>query len=171
MWLRDQLPKDITSIRTILYGYDTQLAKSESFQTIDDIALSFVVRLKAIGRSSPSAKPLLFLVHSLGGIILKRALMLLATSSDTEMFMLDAVNAIILFGVPNRGMYHSHLLAMVGDQPNEALIKLLSPGSSYLSDLDDRFSGVALLRNIRLISVYETQRSQLVEVSSQFNPS
>ena len=91
MWLRDQLPNDLNHARIIIYGYDTRLEMSESFQTIDDLALAFIVGLKSIGRASPSTKPLLFLAHSLGGIVLKHALMLLAASGSLETFMLDKV--------------------------------------------------------------------------------
>src|SRR5437868_213906 len=71
MWLRDSLSIDVPTIRNIIYGYDTTLGHSESFQTIQDIAISFISRLRTTGRSSPSAKPVIFLAHSLGGIILK----------------------------------------------------------------------------------------------------
>ena len=54
---RDRLPKDMPVIRFTIYGYDTQLLNSESIQTIDDLASSFLARLKAIGRASVSAKP------------------------------------------------------------------------------------------------------------------
>jgi len=80
MWLRDALPISLKHTRSILYGYDTALTMSESFQTVDDIALSFIGRLKSIGRSLPSTKPVVFIAHSLGGIILKRALLELANS-------------------------------------------------------------------------------------------
>jgi hypothetical protein len=42
MWLRDQLPHDLKQIRSILYGYDTKLLMSESFQTVEDLALSLI---------------------------------------------------------------------------------------------------------------------------------
>lgn len=165
MWLRDLLPKDLPSIRSIIYGYDTTLLTSESFQTVDDIALSLIVKLRSIGRSSPSAKPSIFLAHSLGGIVLKRALVLLANSGDTERKVLESIRGIILFGVPSRGMHMSHFLPMVEGYPNESLIRLLSPDSTYLSDLDQQFSGIAHLANVRLISVYETKMTRTTKVS------
>lgn len=165
MWLRDQLPKDLRRVRSIIYGYDTRLIMNESFQSIDDLAFSFIQRLGSIGQSLFSAKPLVFLAHSLGGIILKRALVEMANSRAKENFMLNSVLQIFLFGVPNRGMRNSHLLPIVSGRPNSELVKALSRESTYLSRLDEQFSGVARLRNIRLISIYETRRSRTVEVS------
>ncbi len=37
MWLRDSLACQSSGVRVLLYGYDTSLIKSESFQDIDDI--------------------------------------------------------------------------------------------------------------------------------------
>jgi hypothetical protein len=136
---------------------------SESFQTIDDIAIAFIHKLKSVNRSSLSAKPLLFLAHSLGGIVLKHALVLLANSENLK-FMLDTVNGAIFFGVPNRGMNMSHLLPMVEGQPNVSLIRLLSPDSQYLSDLDEQFSSISTFRNVLILSAYETKRSQTTKV-------
>jgi esterase/lipase superfamily enzyme len=75
---------------------------SESVQTIDDLRLSFIQRLNSIGQSFVSAKPLVFLVHSLGGMLLKRALVEMANSNDKETFMLESVCQIVFFGVPNQ---------------------------------------------------------------------
>lgn len=59
--------------RSIIYGYDTQLIRSESVKGIEDIAIGFIGKMKSIGRSSPSSKPFVLLAHSLGGIVLKQA--------------------------------------------------------------------------------------------------
>lgn len=164
MWVRDSLPKDLPNVRSIIYGYDTQLVKSESFQTIDDLALSFIASLKSVGRSSLSSKPLVFLAHSLGGIILKRALLLLANSGNVERHILGTVCAAMFFGVPSRGMRMSHLRPMVKERPNENLVEQLGQNSQYLPQLQEQFSGVALLQHIRMISAYETKRSRTVQV-------
>jgi len=49
MWLQDFLPKDLASpTRILIYGYDTHLENSSSFQTITDLATSFAASLKTI---------------------------------------------------------------------------------------------------------------------------
>lgn len=104
MWLRDRLPHDLIKVRSIIYGYDSRLVQSESFQGIDDIAITFITRLKYIGRSLKAAKPVVLLAHSLGGIILKCALLELANSGDVEEYMLSSIREVIFFGVPNKGI-------------------------------------------------------------------
>jgi len=164
MWLRDQLPVEFPQLRSILYGYDTRLLMSESFQTVDHLALSMIARLESIGLARPSAKPVLFLAHSLGGIVLKRALVEMANSGPKQKFMFGNVGGVVAFGVPGLGMETSHLLSMIDGQPNEALVAILSPDSSYLPQLDESFGGISQYSKIRLISVYETVRTRIPEV-------
>jgi hypothetical protein len=53
MWLRDSLPYDITGIRVLIYGYDSRLANSESFQDLEAISSSFRTALRAVRRQLP----------------------------------------------------------------------------------------------------------------------
>jgi hypothetical protein len=165
MWLRDQLPCDFPSVRVITYGYDTKIIGSESFQHIDDLARSLISHLKSIGRAEYSAKPLMILAHSLGGIVVKRALYYLLGSGEAETFMLEQIKLLLFFGVPNKGMHIKHLLAMVHGQPNEPLVRSLSTESDYLHELDMKFSGIVTYKAIRIISAYETRLSLTAVVS------
>ena len=167
MWLRDQLPKDVPKLRSLIYGYDTRLFKSRSFQDLDDIARSFIASLKELRRSLSPAKYLFILAHSLGGLVLKRALVLLAQDGDDEeKMMLKSVKGLVFFGVPHRGMEVSHFLAMVAKQPNEDLIsRTLSPNSTLLPELNKGFAEIASSFNGNIRYVYETVESQLTEAS------
>ena len=167
MWLRDGLPKDVPKLRSLIYGYDTKLFKSRSFQDLDDIARSFIASLKELRRSLSRAKYLFILAHSLGGIVLKRALVLLAhDDSDEETMMLKSVKGLVFFGVPHKGMEISHFLAMAAKQPNEDLIsRTLSPSSSLLPELSRQFSEIAFGLNKKIRYAYETLESQLTEAS------
>jgi hypothetical protein len=75
---------------------------------------------------------------------------------------------LFFFGVPNKGMMMSRLLPMVQGQPNVALVNALSPQSPYLPDLDEQFSGIALQRKMRIISIYKTKRSRIPQVIFPF---
>src|ERR1700722_3687950 len=39
MWLRDSLPRDLPETRILVYGQDTRLHKSESFQNTKDLGI------------------------------------------------------------------------------------------------------------------------------------
>jgi hypothetical protein len=164
MWLRDRLPQEMPTVRSIIYGYDTSLIGSESVKGVDDISLALITKLKAIGIISPFAKPLLFLAHSLGGIVLKQAMVMMARTGNSSNLMIDSICGIVFFGVPNHGMKVSHLLPMVEDRPNAHLVDLLSTSSDYLQSLDQQFSGITTYKSIRILSAYETKRSATTQV-------
>lgn len=163
MWIRDALPRAFPTIRAILFGYDTQLVGSNSFQTIADLASFLAENLKASGFASPSpaAKPLIFLAHSLGGVVLKEAL-------DRERQMMRHVVGAVFLGVPSRGMETQALMTIASGQPNEGLVRDLTTGSDYLQYLDDRFFEVARRGRMELFWGYETKTSPTVAVSTNF---
>lgn len=165
MWLRDELPKDLHGIRTIIYGYDTHLTESKSFKSTYDIALTLANRLTSVGFGWPSAKPTIFLCHSLGGIIFKEAVVILASTSGQEPSFLEKLRATLFFGVPNKGMETTQLRTMVKGDPTEQLIEGLSSKSPRLFRLDSLFSGHQATRNFRVVSFYETETTKTVQVS------
>ena len=87
MWLRDALPKYLPTARVITYGYDTNLVGSQSFQTVQDIAISLIARLRSIGTTLVPAKPTIFLAHSLGGVVLMQALVHIANGAKQDVFL------------------------------------------------------------------------------------
>jgi hypothetical protein len=48
MWLRDSLPTDLPGIRILLYGYETHLYGSRSFQDLEGLAAALRTDLEAI---------------------------------------------------------------------------------------------------------------------------
>ncbi|KAF7529190.1 hypothetical protein G7054_g9937 [Neopestalotiopsis clavispora] len=162
MWIRDALPKSLPTIRPILYGYDTTLVNSNSFQSILDLALGLLRHIEANGWESPTSKPLMFLAHSLGGIVLKQALVSHASRMQHDDPLRQAIKGVISFGVPNLGMEQSHLRAMVDGQPNEPIVADMSVNSQYLSQLDEQFTGIAHLWHIQVYWAYETRKSPTV---------
>ncbi|KAI1335062.1 hypothetical protein F5Y15DRAFT_399463 [Xylariaceae sp. FL0016] len=163
MWIRDALPLSLPSVRTILYGYDTTLVNSNSFQSIRDIASTLANHLSSGGWHLTTGKPLLFLAHSLGGIIVKEAFRLLAMGTDRDQHVLNRFKGGIFLGVPSAGMETSDLISIVKGKVNEGLLHDLTRGSDYLRSLDDQFSGLTLTRNLSLYWAYETKTSPTVE--------
>ncbi|VUC24512.1 unnamed protein product [Clonostachys rosea] len=163
MWIRDELPKSLPGIRTIIYGYKSELLGSESFQTINDIALSFIHQLKTGGWHLDS-KPVVFLAHSLGGLVLKEAIVQIARSTDV-VSILTKFKGAIMFGVPNLGMHQSYLMTMTKGQANESLSQDLSRenGSAYLRQLNKSFDGLSILQSARIYWAYETRETRIAQ--------
>ncbi|PVF97371.1 TPR-like protein [Serendipita vermifera] len=106
MWLRDLLPLDIPNARILTYGYDldTRSFTSTSIQSIFRHAEAFVAGLTEV-RSENRERPIIFLAHSLGGIILKKALALcqVADYGSDRRCIKVSTHAILFFGTPHSG--------------------------------------------------------------------
>jgi hypothetical protein len=164
MWLRDHLPHAVKGSRSILYGYDTSLLDSESFQVIEDVARAFLNTLATSSLGTSSSRPICILAHSLGGILFKHAIVMMARDDHLYVGLLDRICKIVFFGVPHKGMHISHLLAMVGKNLNRKLVKCLDKANGDLKSLDERFSGICRTHKIRVYSIYETQASKVAQV-------
>lgn len=167
MWIRDELPQRLPGVRFLTYGYDTALSRSTSFQTITDLAISLIETLKTIGWYAPSSKPVLFLAHSLGGVVLKQALVIMAGGGSRERSIFAKIKGAVCFGVPSQRMHVPDIVNMLGDQPNIALVRDLSDESEsdFLQRLDQQFGNISHLQGLQFFWAYETKLTPSVEVS------
>jgi hypothetical protein len=159
MWIRDELPK-LHGTRAILYGYDTRLKGSSSFQRITDLAKRLIDQLHA-ARDPSSQTPLIFLAHSLGGLVVKQALRDLTENYTGKAYqdLLHAVRGAIFFGVPNLGMEQKALQAIVRGNPNEELISELSANESFVRELSKAFASLPLHQHCTFRWAYEMEES------------
>ncbi|KAK7750569.1 hypothetical protein SLS62_007545 [Diatrype stigma] len=147
----------------MLYGYSTKLQNSQSFQSIKDIAHNFIGQLLAYGWGFPSAKPIAFLAHSLGGLVLKDALVQLDKSQDqTYKTLLGLIRGVVFFGVPNLGMEQSHFHAIVRNNPNETLVDDIARNSPYLRRLNEAFDEGSFNSKLQWFWAFETSESPTV---------
>ena len=177
VWLRDFAPEDIPRARFITYGYDTAVVESDSNQGIRELAHTLLDELTEFRRSTQTQqRSLLFVCHSLGGVVLKEALVM--SSKATEPNQKDWLEVekltygLVFMGVPNLGLRHSQLETVVRGQPNEAFIRDLlvksdGEASQFLKHLTREFSDLDRRRSLPfdIISYYETVSSPTVLVS------
>lgn len=73
MWLRDFVPIQWPNARVMSFGYDSAVTLSNSKADIDDSASDLINRLDDERQSNSAKKrPIVFVAHSLGGIVVKR---------------------------------------------------------------------------------------------------
>jgi hypothetical protein len=53
MWLRDALPLDFPNARILIYGYDTWLVRSSSFQNLTDLGRALQIDMKGVRVIAP----------------------------------------------------------------------------------------------------------------------
>jgi hypothetical protein len=76
LWLRDFLPQDASRAHVMSFGYNSGVAFSGSVSGIDDFAISLLRNLMMRRRRAKTEhNPLIFVCHSLGGIVFKKVVL------------------------------------------------------------------------------------------------
>ncbi|CVL05986.1 related to ankyrin 3 [Fusarium proliferatum] len=159
VWLRDALPSDIPNARILTYGYDTKLSKSSAFQNLTDLGRALQIDLEDIYDPN-QPRSMLFIGHSLGGLVVKEAVRLLQEEPlGSDFPILNAISGFAFFGVPHRGLEVECLIPLVKDNPNRALLESLNKNSSLLDHLQNGFSKISKARGFCVVSFYETEKS------------
>ena len=147
----------LPNARVLTYGYDTNIRHRFdapiSKSTVYDIGKDLLVSLEAERRSEPS-RPLVFIAHSLGGIVVKEALRRshgfhMHQSHLHEIF--KSTVAAIFFGTPHSGadprsLIHyiaEKVIEVAGFSVNKQIVDTLLPTSKRLRELRDEFSPMA----------------------------
>ena len=177
VWLRDFAPEDIPRARFITYGYDTGVVASDNNQGVHELARTLLDGLAIFRqRTQTQQRPLLFVCHSLGGVVLKEALVMSSKATEKKhkklLEVMIVTYGLVFMGVPNLGLRHNQLKTMVEGQPNEGFITdlLVRPdgeASNFLSYLTSEFTALDGRRRLpfEIISYYETLSSPTVVVS------
>ncbi|KFZ08657.1 hypothetical protein V501_05861 [Pseudogymnoascus sp. VKM F-4519 (FW-2642)] len=164
MWLCDSLPRGLLGAQIMIYGYDTQLHGSASFQDIESLASSFrasIAAQRAPGSTNSQMKtvPLIFIAHSLGGLIVKEA-MIQMKNDKKHHDLLESIYGGLFFGVPSQGMKVASLVPMVAGQPNQALLHTLGKESHFLRNQSRDFPKAFDRKDSEIFCYYETEMSR-----------
>ena len=177
VWPRDFAPEDIPRARFVTYGYDTTFDATYSDQSIRELALTLLDGLAIFRRRTQTQqRPLLFVCHSLGGVVLKEALVISGKATEPEqkewLEVVEVTYGLVFMGVPNLGLRHSQLKTMVRGQPSRAFIEDLlvrsdGEASQFLKYLTAEFSDLDRRRSLPfvIVSYYETIESRTIVAS------
>ncbi|KAH7187136.1 hypothetical protein DER44DRAFT_173441 [Fusarium oxysporum] len=169
MWLRDSLPDHVPQARIMTFGYDSTVLFGKSTSQIHDYALDLSSQLQMI-RSLPQERkrPLVFICHSLGGVIFKEFLVQVTLNNDTFRDLSQSVSGVIFLGCPHRGSRvasHAKLFskiintATLGKGARSDLLQLLEVSSTELEAISRH--AMAPLKNLIIVSFYEQQATGL----------
>lgn len=160
-WLRDLVPSDIPKSRIMSYGYNVNVFDHDGHglnqQSVYDHARTLVSDLVLKRQlTETERRPIIFVVHSLGGIVLKAALIhsdsCRTGSLESHHAITTSTHGIIFMGVPHQG----------GN--GVALGKCLVNIASSVAKADTRIMK-DLERDSQLLS---TQLGQYQAISGQF---
>jgi hypothetical protein len=177
VWLRDFAPQDVPRARFITYGYDTGVVASDNNQGVHELARTLLDRIVIFRqRTQTQQRPLVFVCHSLGGVVLKEALVMSSKVVDAKqkklLEVMTVTYGLVFMGVPNLGLKHNQLETVVKGRPNEGFVRDLlirsdGEASQFLSYLTNEFSDLDRRRSLpfEIVSYYETVSSPTVVVS------
>ncbi|KAH9208842.1 Alpha/Beta hydrolase protein [Leptodontidium sp. 2 PMI_412] len=177
-WLRDFLPGQLRDSdinpRVMCYGYDAGTAFSKSVLAIHNVAEDLLDRLRLCRkRNDEKQRPIILIAHSLGGLVVKKAMNTAWNNPATYGPLLEKVYGLVFFGVPHRGAdlaYWAGLPAslldhaLVGFGGNRSFLKALEKNSdewrSISRDFTQRGAGLSSIRTF-----FETERLGNIWVS------
>ncbi|KAJ5917515.1 hypothetical protein N7466_011069 [Penicillium verhagenii] len=172
MWLRDFLSKDLPQCRTMIYGYNSKLS-SHGVDTILDYGRELMEEIKKIRKTKElQQRPLIFIAHSFGGIImahcLVRAIQTMEEDHPAITSLHRATYGMILFAIPHKGLVMDDIQQMLaGDRshPREQLLQQISSKSDLLVHQLADFKN--LIRDRKVVSFYETEQTRQLKLDAE----
>ncbi|KAF2113016.1 hypothetical protein BDV96DRAFT_648637 [Lophiotrema nucula] len=171
-WLgnSNMLPKYMTKARVLAYGYNGNVSSWGKKKTSDDRILQHALTLVQHLQSDrmiegAERRPIIFLCHSLGGIIVKRALAYSSTCTSPGLSHLQSIYtstfAVLFFGTPHHGSSKASLsyLQTVTSltvpskllKSKSSLVNALKEESEILQNINDQFAPDATLPDLLLL--------------------
>ncbi|MCJ1479379.1 hypothetical protein MMC13_008064 [Lambiella insularis] len=179
-WLSDpeMLPKVLTNARILTWGYNadvTALLGGTSSDRILQHAQTLVAQLGADREIEVAEeRPIIFVCHSLGGIIVKRALAYSASRTSKNIAHLHSIFvstfAVLFLGTPHNGSDKvklastaQRIISAVAPKKildtNSQLLDALREGSETLQNVTDMFA--PLMRQFHIFFFWEQEKTDL----------
>ncbi|KAI0437710.1 ribonuclease-like protein p/mrp subunit [Xylaria telfairii] len=179
-WLGDDdmLPRDVKNSRIMTYRYPASVAKLLGGTSSDRIlqhAHTMIAELVADRElENATERPIIFVCHSLGGIIVKRALVYSASRTGRHISHLHSIYVstygILFFGTPHQGSGTANIATfaqriidvllpskLVDTQAQ--LLDALKEGSEVLQETTDNFA--PLMKDLRIYFFWEQEKTDL----------
>ena len=152
------------------FGYNSQFSsfsqRKENVLNISDFAKDLLFSLKfATGegerRLDIGSVPILFIAHSMGGLVVKKAF-ILGQHDEHYQELIRAVSGIVFLSTPHRGsnlagVLNKILSACIFTFSPKQYISELSANSTTLQEINDQFRNLA--PNLSIVSFYETLKT------------
>lgn len=169
VWAHDWLLKDLKEAghnpRVLSIGYDSQLLASESVwrtMCFNSTSQEILKKLEN-ARVGMGDRPVVFVTHSLGGVLVKQVLLdSVAGKEGSQSHLLDYVNGVVFYGVPHHGSpiaqriqaFRPQTLNTLGIEQHPVTAHL--HGTPHLTMLNEWCKTAFIERNIPALSLGET---------------
>jgi hypothetical protein len=148
-WPKTLLPSELMNARILTYGYDAYVVRkgvAASVRLIDH-AMNLLNDLTADRtRCGASARPLIFVAHSLGGLVCKKAILLSRNNPEPHLRgIFEHAKGIIFMGTPHRGSWAAYWANMSASalglvrSTNTSLLAVMERDDQLLESLQRDF--------------------------------
>ncbi|KAF7559395.1 hypothetical protein G7046_g4757 [Stylonectria norvegica] len=162
-WVRQGIRREVDVARILLYEHP----EPREGTTLSSLADEFLEELQELRSREENARPVLFVGHSIGGIVVKMALIKASRDSRYEEILRQCYG-VAFFGTPHQGSSYFAMPSLASSI--QILLQLSSPlpvsvtdelrvGTRLLLHLDDDFKTIAT--DFRVWTFYETIDSRL----------
>lgn len=152
------MAKDLPQARIITYGYDADvvhLTREAGLNTVRDHATNLILDLSNLrgGHHQATGRPIIFVVHSLGGLVCQDAIFSCNNASEkSQQDILNSVRGVVFFGTPHAGSDFAAIAnaaaslvrLTVVKQPNSYILDVLNSNSAMLANIENDFSKLVL---------------------------
>ncbi|PHH93015.1 hypothetical protein CDD83_2125 [Cordyceps sp. RAO-2017] len=162
-WVRQGIRREAHRARILLYAHPEPVEGT----TLSTLADALLEELQALRASEARERPLLFIAHSIGGLVVKMALTKASRDARYENVLRECYG-VAFFGTPHQGSSYFAMPSLASSI--QSLLQLSSPlpasitdglrvGNSLLLRVDEDFKSVST--DLRVWTLYETIESRL----------
>ncbi|KAK2020925.1 hypothetical protein LX32DRAFT_605626 [Colletotrichum zoysiae] len=146
LWLRDDLPQHIPNSRIFLYQYNATAVYGRDRATFVDKANELLEGIR-VEREDAESRPILFLGHSMGGLLIKQAL-INAHNNPNYTPIKHATNGLAFFATPHHGgdgklvslgSLAAKIATTTGFQKGDDVLEVLKQGSIFSDIMQEHF--------------------------------
>ncbi|KAL4878040.1 hypothetical protein BJY04DRAFT_196939 [Aspergillus karnatakaensis] len=175
-WPVHLLPQDFPEARILSFGYDADVARflaPVGQCNLREHATSLLNDIAAFRHSDGNVRrKIIFLAHSLGGLVVKKAISLSETAAESDVRKLQQdFFATFFFGTPHRGSDLAPLtnafvkvIKMSRYPMNQDIVRVLQRDSEVLAEVEESFA-IWLRRNshrFHVVSFYEEREIPVI---------
>ncbi|TQV96722.1 Ankyrin repeat-containing domain-containing protein [Cordyceps javanica] len=167
-WPSDLLSREdkLQNARILTYGYDSVVANffgPQNQQNITRHGNNLMVALQQERKEEPD-RPLIFVAHSLGGILVKIALLDSKNSLQPKFVpIVESTKGIVFLGTPHSGSHlaswgllATNLAKLALQGPNQKVLRALVPNNELLERISKQFCQLLDQSDFSVHSFYET---------------
>ena len=180
-WLTDKeggLPKDFPTARILIYNYASAYRGNFKIkQYMTNISKTLLEALHGDSeREKSPGRPIVFIGHSMGGLVAARALPLAEQHRKDYPQLYESIVGCVTFGTPFDGapvaeiaQKWAQLNETLGTSINSKLLDLLNPGNESLRDLKNEFVHYTnkLAQRVELHCFYEQKQTSWEQIISK----